>query len=218
MRPTPCLSQPPAPHTCPAPRQFPASFRTYTAGKEPQSNIERLRRLGELLPAGQFFVFEFRDASWLCEEVYAVLRERGWALAVAHCTGARWACGKRGGGCVDLCSVGPWMPARCAAPPKTPALPDPAEDGPGNEKLSKKEGGWIGSLVGPERGTWVCQHTSACSACSHELLPLLQGLALTHAPISRSQTPGPNPPPEALPLTSPSIAYVRFHGSAGQVR
>lgn len=41
----------------------------------------------QLLPPGERFVFEFRDPSWFCREVYDVLRQHDWCLAIAHCTG-----------------------------------------------------------------------------------------------------------------------------------
>ena len=42
----------------------------------------------QLLPKQGRFVFEFRDASWLCPEVYAVLKQHDWCLAITHLTGA----------------------------------------------------------------------------------------------------------------------------------
>ena len=42
---------------------------------------ERLRGALELLPAGRH-CFEFRNPSWFCEEVYALLREHDAALAI----------------------------------------------------------------------------------------------------------------------------------------
>ncbi|PRW59561.1 hypothetical protein C2E21_1706 [Chlorella sorokiniana] len=70
--------------------QFPSNFRTTAAAKgkgQPTiNNIDRLRRLGEVLPAGERFVFEFRDASWFCQEVYDVLRAHNWCLAITVLT------------------------------------------------------------------------------------------------------------------------------------
>lgn len=71
------------------PERIPMAGSSAPSTHAPLSTACRLRRLGEVLPDGHPFVFEFRDASWLCEEVYAVLRERGWALAISHCAGAR---------------------------------------------------------------------------------------------------------------------------------
>lgn len=81
--------------------QFPANFKrtptpTPKSGKrgtgaldvQPSDNLERLKALGRLLlPEGRF-AFEFRDASWFHEEVYAVLREHNWCLALVDVTGA----------------------------------------------------------------------------------------------------------------------------------
>ena len=47
-----------------------------------------LRACLQLLPKQGKFVFEFRDASWLCPEVYAVLKQHDWCLAITHLTGA----------------------------------------------------------------------------------------------------------------------------------
>lgn len=77
------------PHLGPVLFQFPTNFRTTSGkGERATSNIERLSRLGQVLPAGQRFVFEFRDPSWYCREVYDVLRQHDWCLAMAHCTDA----------------------------------------------------------------------------------------------------------------------------------
>jgi uncharacterized protein YecE (DUF72 family) len=73
------------PHLGPVLFQFPAAFcRTTRAGA---SNLDRLRALGEVLPRGERFVFEFRDASWLVPEVFEVLRRNDWCLAVADVSG-----------------------------------------------------------------------------------------------------------------------------------
>ncbi|KAL4458702.1 hypothetical protein ABPG75_013567 [Micractinium tetrahymenae] len=77
------------PHLGPVLFQFPTNFRTTSGkGEKAASNIDRLRRLGEVLPAGERFVFEFRDPSWFCQEVYDVLRQHDWCLAIVHCTDA----------------------------------------------------------------------------------------------------------------------------------
>lgn len=53
--------------------QLPASFKR---------DDERLRRTLELLPPGRH-AFEFRDRSWLADDVYALLREHDAALVIA---------------------------------------------------------------------------------------------------------------------------------------
>lgn len=58
------------------------------AGEEPpQSNLARLEALGAVLPSDGRFVFEFRDSSWFCEEVYEVLRRHNWCLALVEVSG-----------------------------------------------------------------------------------------------------------------------------------
>lgn len=47
-------------------------------------DVELLRNFLEDLPPGLRCAFEFRDASWLCEGVYAVLRSRNAALCQAE--------------------------------------------------------------------------------------------------------------------------------------
>lgn len=42
----------------------------------------------QVLPAGERFAFEFRDASWFCREVYDVLARHNWCLAITVLTGA----------------------------------------------------------------------------------------------------------------------------------
>lgn len=59
--------------------QLPANFATTTARGE--SNVARLHALGDVLPRGGRFAFEFRHASWHCEEVNSILAERDWCLA-----------------------------------------------------------------------------------------------------------------------------------------
>lgn len=58
-------------------------------------------RASQVLPAGRQWAFEFRDASWFCQEVYGVLRENNWCLVMPVMTGARsW------GGALPLPGVG----------------------------------------------------------------------------------------------------------------
>ncbi len=47
-------------------------------------DLERLRSFLELLPRDLRHVFEFRHASWFCDEVYATLREFGAAFCAYH--------------------------------------------------------------------------------------------------------------------------------------
>src|SRR5690606_6293145 len=51
--------------------QLPARFKV---------NVERLEDFLQMLPKGRRYVFEFRDASWYCENVYRVLRRHKVAL------------------------------------------------------------------------------------------------------------------------------------------
>ena len=55
--------------------QLPATFR---------KNTEVLRDFLETLPSGLRAAFEFRDASWFCDEVYDTLRKAGAALCLAE--------------------------------------------------------------------------------------------------------------------------------------
>lgn len=59
------------------------------ANRLSSSPAHTLGPLLQVLPAGERFVFEFRDASWLCEEVYGILRDHDWCLSICHCTGGR---------------------------------------------------------------------------------------------------------------------------------
>lgn len=43
-------------------------------------DVNRLRAFLEALPVGVRFAFEFRDRSWLCEDVFALLQKHGAAL------------------------------------------------------------------------------------------------------------------------------------------
>jgi uncharacterized protein YecE (DUF72 family) len=54
--------------------QLPPTFR---------KDVGVLREFADLIPEGTRAAFEFRHASWLDEEVYAVLRSRNLALCVA---------------------------------------------------------------------------------------------------------------------------------------
>jgi uncharacterized protein YecE (DUF72 family) len=47
-------------------------------------DVELLRTYLDLLPGGMRYAFEFRHASWLADEVYALLRERNISLCVAE--------------------------------------------------------------------------------------------------------------------------------------
>ena len=59
--------------------QFPARFK-YT----PDRGIERLRKLHSVLSPKGKFVFEFRDVSWYCSEVYQLFQEFDWCLCRLH--------------------------------------------------------------------------------------------------------------------------------------
>ena len=50
----------------------------------PRWNVdpERLRNFLKIVPRGQKWAFEFRDPSWLCEEIYEVLRSNNAALCI----------------------------------------------------------------------------------------------------------------------------------------
>ena len=126
-------------HLGPVLFQFPENFKRTAGGRGGAGtssgagrtdNLDRLRALGQLLPRDGRFAFEFRDASWFQEDVYAVLREHNWCLVLVEVSGR----GRAGG-----------------------------------------ESSWCASL---QRG--------------------------------------PNPRPEAYPLTCTWVAYVRFHGADGQ--
>lgn len=76
-------------HLGPVIFQFPSTFHRY-ARQGAVDNLERLRMLGnEVLPRDGRFVFEFRDKSWFCDEVYDVMREFDWCLALVDVTGAK---------------------------------------------------------------------------------------------------------------------------------
>jgi len=47
-------------------------------------DLDRLAGFLEVLPRDLRFTFEFRDASWFCDEVYELLRAHGVALCVAE--------------------------------------------------------------------------------------------------------------------------------------
>lgn len=38
----------------------------------------------KVLPTGEKFVFEFRDPSWFCKEVYDIMRQNDWCLAMVR--------------------------------------------------------------------------------------------------------------------------------------
>ena len=54
--------------------QLPARFKC---------DAERLADFLKLLPKGRRYAFEFRDASWYCDEIYKVLRRRNVALCIS---------------------------------------------------------------------------------------------------------------------------------------
>ncbi len=45
-------------------------------------NVDRLRRFLEVLPKAHRYAFEFRDQSWLCDEIFQVLRQHNAALCL----------------------------------------------------------------------------------------------------------------------------------------
>jgi len=47
-----------------------------------QVNTERLKEFVEILPREFRFAFEFRDQSWLCSEVYEILKQANCALVI----------------------------------------------------------------------------------------------------------------------------------------
>ena len=52
-----------------------------------QLDLERLSEFLEALPAGHRFTFEFRDRTWLVDEVYALLRKHNAAFCIYHLAG-----------------------------------------------------------------------------------------------------------------------------------
>lgn len=62
--------------------QFPPAFAIHRLSAD-RGNLERLRQLGSVLQRGERFVFEFRHPSWFCQEVYDVLQENDWCLAMS---------------------------------------------------------------------------------------------------------------------------------------
>lgn len=58
----------------------------------------------QVLPAGERFVFEFRDASWFCREVYEVLARHNWCLAITVLTGVAAGDAVYGFDCCHVCS------------------------------------------------------------------------------------------------------------------
>lgn len=106
------------PHLGPVLFQFPQNFSTTSMrGKETVSNISKLCRLGEVLPPGERFVFEFRHVSWYCQEVYDVLRQHDWCLALVNVAGEEPWFGTLRRGCnppvarypLDCCSWGVYV-------------------------------------------------------------------------------------------------------------
>ena len=77
--------------------QFPARLK-YTA----ESGTDRLRKLHSVLSPGGRYVFEFRDASWYCHEVYQLFREFDWCLCRLHLNNK--------GGWAGSLSSGNWPP------------------------------------------------------------------------------------------------------------
>lgn len=50
-----------------------------------KQRAEKLQALEDIFPRSMQFAFEFRHESWLCDEVYAVLRRNNWSLVlVSH--------------------------------------------------------------------------------------------------------------------------------------
>ena len=94
-------------------------------------------------------MFEFRDASWFCPEVYAVLKQHDWCLAIAHLTGADAMQAWRFTNVVPAAAGAGWGLESCPVLPCCPpaaAHPRCRADAKGGQKLDKSEGGWIGSL------------------------------------------------------------------------
>ncbi len=58
--------------------QLPPSFR-YS-----EEHLERIKKVANLIPAGQRIAVEFRHPSWFNDQTYAVLRETKWALVATH--------------------------------------------------------------------------------------------------------------------------------------
>lgn len=52
-------------------------------------NLERFKAFLQALPKGYRYAFEFRETSWLCEEVYALLKKRGHALCLYELEGEK---------------------------------------------------------------------------------------------------------------------------------
>jgi uncharacterized protein YecE (DUF72 family) len=69
------------PHLGPILFQLPKTFKTTTS--KGIDNINRLDQLSSILPPQGKFVFEFRDASWFCPQVYNIFRKNtNWCLAL----------------------------------------------------------------------------------------------------------------------------------------
>jgi uncharacterized protein YecE (DUF72 family) len=52
-------------------------------------NLERFEEFLQALPKGYRYSFEFRDSSWLCEEVYALLKKRKHTLCLYEFAGKK---------------------------------------------------------------------------------------------------------------------------------
>jgi uncharacterized protein YecE (DUF72 family) len=68
--------------------QFPPNFRAMAVGKDKRKNMEALSeflRSATAQPRQRLrMAFEFRDASWFCDDTYALLREHEAALCLAE--------------------------------------------------------------------------------------------------------------------------------------
>ena len=67
--------------------QMPPSFHNKPV------NVERIRSLKDILPAGLIPAFEFRDKSWLNQETYDLFKELGWCMVGTYILkeeGAKW--------------------------------------------------------------------------------------------------------------------------------
>ncbi len=62
--------------------QLPPRFKRYSVKGE--DRLETLRKLAQFVPKGVRLVFEFRSMDWYEEDVYDVLRENNWCLAIIH--------------------------------------------------------------------------------------------------------------------------------------
>lgn len=60
--------------------QLPHQMKRYTA--KGADNLDKLKNLATVLPRNHKFVYEFRDLSWYCQDVYSILKENDWCLAM----------------------------------------------------------------------------------------------------------------------------------------